>query len=239
MKGLTITTKAPHLKKRRLRYGTLGGGRFFGVPWWGWLLGATGLGAVILLIAKRKEVGALLDRPAWAKHVFDEITAAIPGLSVKSRLIVLAHAAYESGWGQGNRAAREANNLFNVTAGSAWKGDTLLVPNADLSYNTAECQRLGRPVQLQKNGKMACRIDQVWRKYPSYREALVDYWDFLGPNQNKGRYVTARNALQAGDLTAFGNALYAAGYFTLPAAEYVKTMQGVFTSASKLLNVLA
>ena len=66
VKGLTITTRAPRLKKRRLQYGTLGGGRFFGVPWWGWLLGASGLGVVALLIFKRKDIGLLASKVVTA-----------------------------------------------------------------------------------------------------------------------------------------------------------------------------
>lgn len=64
MKGLTITTRAPRLpRRRRTQYGTLGGGRFLGVPWWGWLLGATGLGGIIALIVfKRKDIGLIFSK---------------------------------------------------------------------------------------------------------------------------------------------------------------------------------
>jgi len=186
----------------------------------------------LLAFLGRKIYVDLKNKAEWAKFVFAETTALFPTLPVKSRIIIVAHAAYESGWGQGNRAVREANNLFNVTAGSQWHGDTLVVPNADLSYNVAECTRLNRPMVVQINGKPACRIDQTWRKYASYRDSLTDYWSFLG-----GRYIVARDALAAGDVAGFVNGLYAKGYFTLAPDEYLNQLASMVDSVAKRLEV--
>jgi len=211
-----------------------------------WVLVGTGVAGVIIAIAKRKEIGvavkSVTDRAKWAKKVFDDVSAVLPGLDVKSRLLIVAHAAYETGWG-GNSPARLANNIFNLTAESAWKGDVYRQANADVSYQPDVCKRLGRPMTRQKNGKLGCRIDQVWRKYPNYRAAIRDYWEFIGPNQNRGRYAPARAALERGDVAGFVRALAfpadgSHGYFDPAIAdEYASTLSAVFNTVCKYLGV--
>lgn len=212
------------------------------------LLGAGGA-VLVLLFWKRKAimtastevVETLLgvkDAAVWAQKLYGVIGTELPQLSTQSKALIIAHAAYESGWGQKAAAAKGTNNIFNITAGSSWRGDTYVHIGGDLSFNQAECARLKRIMELQPNGKMACRIDQVWRKYPTVNAAVRDYWDFLGPRQNQGRYVPARQALEAGDIPTFGQRLFAAGYFTLPAADYIASMTKVVSTVGKFLNMV-
>lgn len=180
----------------------------------------------------------IAQKPVWAKRLYDVISSELPQLPVRSRLIMVAHAAYESGWGA--RPSTElTNNLYNVTAGSWWLGKnfpTYRQVNGDLSYAKADCDRQGRPMTVQPNGKLACKVDQIWRKYATVNDCIKDYWDFLGPNQNGGRYASARAALEAGDIATFGQRLYAAGYFTLPPDEYIKTLTSVVNTVSNFVG---
>ena len=178
----------------------------------------------------------IVDHTLWAKRLYDVIGAELPQLSVSAKATMVAHAAYESGWGQATTAARTANNLFNLTAGSAWRGPVFVQANADLSYNLTECAKKGRTPTQQANGKMACRIDQTWRSYPSINAAVRDYWDFLGPNQNSGRYISARLALENGNVADFGQRLYTAGYFTLPPNEYIATLTSIVGTIKRMIG---
>jgi len=171
-------------------------------------------------------VNTLAGQAAWAKMFYDAVSKELPQLSTGAKLLIVAHGGYESGWGTGKTVRRGNNNVFNVTAGSAWKGARDFAQDADTSYSAPDCQRQGRPMnKVDKQGRPYCTIDQTWRKYATVNEAIRDYWDFLGPNQNRGRYVAARAALERGDVASFGNELFKAGYFTYPVASYVKEMQ--------------
>lgn len=185
---------------------------------------------------------SLMDKAQWAKLIYDTAGAAIPGISAAGRVLLVAHAAYESGWGQVATAARLANNIFNITAGSAWKGTKLVEKNADWEYPLGAATTAPQPPppattpwQKDAKGRWRRRIDQVWRKYPDYRAAILDYWDFLGPNQNGGRYVAARNALQAGNAAVFASELSKARYFTLPPAQYASEVGAVMSTVSRFL----
>lgn len=168
-------------------------------------------------------VGGVMDQATWARRTWSAIRSALPTLSTSAQLIVMAHATYESGWGKAHAAVR-GNNLFNLTAGSAWTG--------------AKWTDVGGDTEYAANGAVK-RIDQVWRAYRSIEEGVADYWAFLGPGQNRGRYVLARGALERGDLEAFAQELYRAGYYTLPPDKYVAQLGAVFTSVQKALGVLS
>lgn len=207
-----------------------------------------GIAAVLLGVAfaLRKEitfvVKGLTDKAKWAKYVFDEAGAAIPGASARTKAIIVAHAAYESGWGQIATAAKQANNIFNVTAGSWWlaaKKPTLVEKNGDWSYykGTGTPPPAETPWQKDDKGRWRRRIDQVWRKYADYREAIADYWSFLGPDQNGGRYQPARAALRDGDVATFAQKLYEEGYFTLPPDQYTQQLLAIVGTVTKFLPV--
>jgi hypothetical protein len=119
---------------------------------------------------------------------------------------ILAHAAYESGWGR-TRQAMRARNHFNISAGASWRGPT--IEGGDTEY---------RP-----GSSTPARIVQQWRVYASDREALGDYLTLLGAR----RYRPAREALWVGDAESFVRLLgpdrapAVGGYYTLPTAEYL------------------
>lgn len=120
--------------------------------------------------------------------------------------LILAHAAYESGWGK-TRQAREARNHFNVSSGSSWRGPTLA--GGDTEYRPGETEPR--------------KIVQQWRVYESDAAAIYDYLRLLTAR----RYRPAREALFQGDAEAFVRSLgpdrapAVGGYYTLPTAEYL------------------
>lgn len=148
----------------------------------------------------------------WLQDMRAAVAEELPQLGAAARALVVAHAAYESGFGRG-RAAVRGFNVFNITAGSAWTG--------------ASWVDVGGDTDGEGN-----RITQTWRAYPSLRAAVADYWSFLGPTQNRGRYLSARSALQAGDLEGFARALSAAGYFTLQVDRYIAGLTATHAAVS-------
>lgn len=133
------------------------------------------------------------------------------GLSGKTRLLIIAHAALESGWGSAV-AAQRANNLFNITTGANWKGEFILGP--DLEYPGDG----GNPV----------KIEQKWRKYKDDAAAIADYLDVVLQYR---RYLPARAALLDGDPESFVRLLGpdraaekppVGGYYTLPTTKYLR-----------------
>lgn len=184
------------------------------------LAAALGVAVLVLDDDVREGAVALTGKAAWAKEVHDAIAAELPGLPLASRMIVLAHAVYESGWGTA-RAAVRGFNVFNITAGSAWRGPSWSDVGGDLEYDAA--------------GNVT-RITQQWRIYGSLREAVRDYWTFLGPTANRGRYVKARAQLELGSVTGFARELHAAGYYTLPPDRYAAQLSAVLDTVRRAIG---
>lgn len=199
--------------------------------WWGahpayWIvLAAAGLGS--LLYWFRKPAMNLILTPAefvsrlW--KVLGEVQpegwgdAGTNRLGTMSKIIIVAHGAFESGWGTGT-AAKLGHNYFNITSGPSWKSEVVLGP--DTEYD--------------KTGKVK-DITQRFRKYPSDRAAVTDYLSFLS-KQNGGRYAKAYAALIAGKMEDFIRELSIAGYFTLPVAQYQDRMVKVADSVRRILT---
>ena len=149
---------------------------------------------------------AVVGRVDWVRQMRAAVDAALPQLGPAARLLIVAHAAYESGWGSA-RAARYFN-VFNLTAGSAWSGPSWVDVGGD-------------------SDGAGNRITQTWRMYSSLQECVADYWHFLGPTANHGRYVLARAALAAGDVPTFVLELSSAGYFALSPGQYLTGLSTV------------
>jgi flagellum-specific peptidoglycan hydrolase FlgJ len=171
-----------------------------------------GAAALVALAAKRGQIEA-----SWTDSMRAAVASVLPDLSAAARDLVVAHAAFESGFGAA-RAAQTGNNVFNLTAGSAWSGPTFTDQGGDTQYDA--------------QGNYVGRITQVWRVYASLEECVGDYWEFLGPWANRGRYVQARAALERADLPAFCNELHRAGYFTLPAQRYQERLEAVLAKVT-------
>jgi flagellum-specific peptidoglycan hydrolase FlgJ len=172
------------------------------------------IGAAALALAGTG-AAVVVDKATWARRTAAAISVELAQLSPAAQRLVLAHAAYESGFGTA-RAAVRGNNVFNITAGSAWSGETWTDVAGDEAFDS--------------QGNSLGRIDQVWRVYGSINEAVRDYWQFLGPSANRGRYATARAALEQADLSLFAARLFAAGYFGLPVARYTAGLSATLTT---------
>jgi flagellum-specific peptidoglycan hydrolase FlgJ len=155
-------------------------------------------------------------KAAWLLTMEAAVEKELPQLKPSARALLLAHAALESGWG-GARAWRRGFNFGNITAGKAWQG--------------AKWTDVGGDVDGKGNP-----ITQVWRAYSTVEDAIADYWDFLGPNQNRGRYVKARACLEQGDAINFALELHKAGYYELAAPEYARRLGVVLQIVLKELS---
>lgn len=195
-------------------------------PVYWWTLGIVAIGSAVYWL--RKPAMNLIVSPLqfvsrlWA--VLGEVRPESWGdagagskLSTAAKILIVAHGAFESGWGKGT-AAKMGFNYFNITAGPAWKGEVIKGP--DTEYDKA--------------GNVK-NITQQFRKYPSDRAAIEDYLSFLS-KQNGGRYSKAYAALLAGKLEDFVRELSIAGYFTLPLAQYQERMAKVNEIVIKLLS---
>lgn len=152
------------------------------------------------------------ERATWCLRIHGDVFETLPFLSGAATNLVVAHCALESGYGTA-RAARVGHNLGNLTAGPYWLGDKWVDVGGDTNAKGA-------------------RITQTWRIYSSVREFLVDYWRFLGPAANSGRYVLARNALERGVLDQFCALLGRAGYFELAPDEYARRLTSVLAAVT-------
>lgn len=163
-------------------------------------------GAAVLALGAAKAAQTVMGRAEWSQAVQMAAARTLPNLTPAARELLVAHAAFESGFGNAT-AARVGHNIFNVTAGSSWAGPTYTDVGGDTEY-TADGVK---------------RITQVWRVYGSLDEAVADYWRLLSWT----RYRPARTALEQGNLSSFTAALYAGGYFTLPVALYTARLGAV------------
>lgn len=147
------------------------------------------------------------DEADWCLRVHGDVFTALPFLSGAATNLVVAHLALESGFGTA-RAAVRGHNLGNLTAGVYWLGKKWVDVGGDTDARGS-------------------RITQTWRIYDSVSEFVVDYWRFLGPAANHGRYTDARNALERGVLELFARLLGKDGYYELAPDEYTRRLQSV------------
>ena len=157
---------------------------------------------------------------AWLLSLEEAVQRELPSLKESAQHLLFAHAAMECGWGTA-KAYRHGYNFGNITAGPAWQGAKWLDVGGDLEY---------------RDDGTIKTIDQWWRAYSTLDDAVADYWDFLGPSQNRGRYVKARNALVNGDAISFAIELSKAGYYTLPAQEYARRLGQVLQIVKRELE---
>jgi flagellum-specific peptidoglycan hydrolase FlgJ len=149
-------------------------------------------------------------------RIHGEIFTTLPFLSGTATNLVLAHLALESGYGAA-RAAQRGHNLGNITAGAYWLGPKWVDRKGDTD-------------------KHGVGIDQTWRIYDSVHEFLADYWRFLGPVANGGRYVEARNELERGHGDPFARLLGKAGYYELDPDEYTRRLLSVLGTVTRILS---
>lgn len=119
--------------------------------------------------------------------------------------LILAQAALETGWGE--RMLPGTNNVFNIKADGSWDGPSR-------SFNVRE----------HVNGRWV-NLDQDFRVYGSYDEALRDRMDFLRDNPRYARAGLFDEGVR-GNLEAEAQALQRAGYATDP--QYAQQLAQVF-----------
>lgn len=124
----------------------------------------------------------------------------LPILSPAAHQLIVAHGAYETGWGNVGTAPR-GFNYWNITCGKRWlSANRPQTPGSDTDG-------AGNP------------ISQAWRAYASVDEAVADYAAFLRDAGWNPNYQTAWARLVSGDPT-FIRWLSAGGYFTLALPKY-------------------
>lgn len=122
---------------------------------------------------------------------------------------IVAQAALESGWGEGeirNADGTPSHNLFGIKAGGDWKGAVAEVATTEYV-----------------DGVAGPRVEK-FRSYGSYAEAFADYAALL-----KGAPRYARVLAQGADAAGFARALQDAGYATDP--MYADKLERVIHSA--------
>lgn len=177
------------------------------------------------------------DKAAFTQKLLNACDVAKPLVTAKTKLLVTAHAAYESGWGVA-KAAREGNNYWNLTAGKSWTGPVVI----------------GGDTSFQAGSTKATPIVQRFRSYASAVAGVQDYFNFMTFN----RYRDALTKLFAGDEsfvvdlgmfkhTADGKTLEPAwpalpvkgGFYTLPIEQYSAEFKVIFAEVKRLDGVCA
>jgi flagellum-specific peptidoglycan hydrolase FlgJ len=190
-------------------------GRVPGWPLWKLLLGVAGVGGLLYaMFRERKPKSMPLVLPNTIENFVQTMQIAVelstPGFSREARELIIAHAAYESGWGKA-KAYNEANNPFNLTTVSG-----PFVPGGDTEYAP--------------DGTVK-RITQKWAVFPNLVEGTKGYLAFI----QRPRYTDAYNRLINGDL-GFLESLYRGGYFTLPLPTYMQNFQSVLARVQRTLQ---
>lgn len=152
------------------------------------------------------EVGALASgtrgfiRQVWQHAVDASATTGVPAQ------FMVAQAALETGWGRAvlkHADGASSHNLFNIKAGSSWKGAVVEVPVTEYA-----------------NGR-AYTENARFRSYPSYAEAFRDYARLLTTSP---RYA---DVVGQTDPTGFARSLQDAGFATDPRyAEKLRSIIG-------------
>ena len=169
------------------------------------------------------------------EHPNVELNGTLPPLSVQTRALIIAHAAYESGWGIA-KAARVGFNFWNLTAGSLWKGEVVM----------------GNDTEYEAGKSAAKAIVQRFRKYGSPVGAVIDYVKFL----STPRYADGKAKLMKGDSTFVvdiglykygpdGKPMLAwqgltspkGGFYTLPIERYAKEFELVLAEVKNIVGI--
>lgn len=194
-----------------------------------------------LIALDRGEGGGLIvdtftlptTKTEFIRVVMSSATQANSNLSARTRMLLAAWAAYESGWGK-TRQAQKGFNLWNISAGRSWTGPVL--PGSDTEYQPGTTE--------------VKKITQRWRQYGSPAEAVADMLSFLS-NSPYSNYRQAYQQLLSGDpsfastLGLFGRDSSGkvtlnqpsgtASFYTKPRDEYQGTINKLVAEADRLV----
>jgi hypothetical protein len=177
----------------------------------------------------------------FIRSVMSAAARADSSLPSQTRLLLAVWAAHESGWGK-TKQAKEAFNLWNISAGSAW-------------LNAKKPVQAGNDTEFTPGSAEAKKIRQWWRKYPTLDASVSDMLSFL---KNSG-YVNYREAYQqllngetrfvetlgvferAPDKTIIRveNRPNTAGFYTMPRSEYLASTNKLLVEGRAIVTKAA
>lgn len=196
------------------RGGELEAGEGPAVSWLVPILGLAGLaGLAYALLRERKPKSMPIVLPStvsgFIETMLQAVTAVTPGFSLQARELMIAHAAYESGWGKA-KAFTQANNPYNLTTITG-----PYVPGGDTEYAA--------------DGSVK-NITQKWALYPTLADGVAGYLQFI----RAPRYTDAYNRLINAD-PSFIDSLHQGGYFTLPLELYRENFLSVLARVQRTI----
>ena len=151
--------------------------------------------------------------PAHARAFIQNVWADAQSAAEKSGLNathIVAHAALESGWGK-HQPGGDSFNLFGIKANRAWNGKRVVARTTEF-----------------ENGAAVSKLEE-FRAYDSYRDAFLDYADFLQKNPRYAEVISAQNG------NDFAQNLQKAGYATDP--DYAKKLQRTIFRTEEYLRI--
>lgn len=200
-----------------------------------------GAGGALLYFVGREVLGAVFVTPrsrpltlpstkqGFVLSVLNATSSVWPRWPLEAKLLVIAQAALESGWGK-TAQAQQGNNILNLAAGtveqpappSVWGGPVMI----------------GGDKEHSASGQVKS-IRQRWRVYPSLEAGLQDYWKLLGLK----RYQPAQEQLARGDIGFLqtigpppaGCPNTRGCYYTLPTAKYVARITPILEQVRALV----
>jgi flagellum-specific peptidoglycan hydrolase FlgJ len=156
----------------------------------------------------------LISREDWVKKYWLDAVAATAGTKIFPETL-MAQAVVESQQEAADGKyypglslnARKANNYFGIKDSVQWKGETIRLPTS-------------------KDGTKV----STFRKYPSFRDSMIDYVNFL---QSNPRYTTA-GVFKAPDYVSQIVAIAKAGY--AEGAGYAQLVTNVANSVKRYVK---
>ncbi|MGR9115537.1 MAG: flagellar assembly peptidoglycan hydrolase FlgJ [Gammaproteobacteria bacterium] len=156
---------------------------------------------------KNSETRPIQSARQFVKQLYDHAQKAASELGVEPK-VILAQAALETGWGKSviqNRDGSSSFNLFNIKAGSSWRGKQTHVTTLEFDQGVAHKQMAG------------------FRAYESFQDSFDDYVRLI---KNNPRYNQALK--HAGDPERYMIELQKAGYATDP--HYADKVMSIYHS---------
>lgn len=146
---------------------------------------------------------------AFIRNVWADAQSAAQKTGLNAAHIV-AHAALESGWGK-HQPGADSFNLFGIKANRAWDGKRVVARTTEF-----------------ENGAAVSKFEE-FRAYDSYRDAFLDYAEFLQKNPRYAQVLSAQNG------NDFAQNLQKAGYATDP--NYAEKLQRTIARTQEFLNI--
>lgn len=174
----------------------------------------------------------------FVRNILSAAARVSPNLSLRSRALIAAWAAHESGWGKATNQARVAFNYWNLTAGGAWLGaGKPVLKGNDTEFTVGQAG--------------AKKIVQQWRAYSSLDESVADLLNFIGQsgyiNYREGsgqllagdeHFATALGVMERGPgglVVRVDNRANTAGFYTMPRSEYQRSLSKLATEVSSII----